>query len=83
MKLKSFSLIKSNSFIFIECARNYTQPQGRLFGKTLSDCESYISVPENYTISLYFASLDFRLSGQCTENNTPLRVSRLQFDDIE
>ncbi|XP_055295203.1 cubilin homolog [Sitodiplosis mosellana] len=60
--------------IVSECAQNYTQPQGRIFGKDLSDCESYISVPENYTITLYFTSLSFLLNRECTVDNTPLKI---------
>lgn len=61
--------------LIVECARNYTNPQGRIYGKTLSDCESFINVPENYMITLYFATFDPRLVGDCTESNTPLKVS--------
>lgn len=61
---------------FSECARNYTALQGRLYGKSLSDCEQHINVPENYTITLYFTSLDFRTTHDCTETNAPLTVSR-------
>lgn len=64
------------NFLILECARNYTAPQGRLYGKTLSDCEQYITVPENYTITLYFASLDFRTTQECTETKSPLAVSQ-------
>lgn len=74
MKLNTFPIHQS-ILSFIECARNYTELQGRIFAKRLFDCESYVSVPENYTITLYFTSLDFRLSGQCTEDNTPIKVS--------
>lgn len=42
--------------------------------KSLSNCELYINVPENNTISLYFASMDIRLTGSCTEETTPLKV---------
>lgn len=59
----------------LECARNYTALQGRLYERKLSDCEQFISVPENYTITLYFTSLEIHMSGECTENNTPLKVS--------
>lgn len=57
-----------------ECARNYTTPQGRLYSKVSSDCELYISLPENYTISLYFTSLEFHLTEECSPDNTPLKV---------
>lgn len=70
------------NILIIECARNYTQPQGRIYGKALSNCESFIDVPENYTITLYFATFDTRLSGECTENNTPLKVSCAVSDQL-
>ncbi|XP_031624566.1 cubilin homolog [Contarinia nasturtii] len=68
--------------IFADCARNYSQPQGRLFGKELMDCDSYITVPENHTISLYFAILDMRLSDDCTENNTPLKIYNARNNEL-
>lgn len=71
-------LKKKKHFLFInlvECNRNYTAPQGRLYGKTLSDCEQYIHVPENYMITLYFATMDFRIEKECTDDTTPLKVS--------
>lgn len=65
-------------FCIAECARNYTALQGRLYGKQLSDCEQHIDVLENYMITLYFTSLDFRTDGDCTEINAPLTVSQIQ-----
>lgn len=70
-----------NSFV-LECARNYTALQGRLYGKSLADCEQYITVPENYTITLYFASLDFRTTQECSETKAPLTVSQLQIGHV-
>lgn len=74
--------LKKIYFLVLECARNYTAPQGRLYGKSLSDCEQYITVPENNTITLYFAALDFRTSQECTETKAPLAVSQLRMDYI-
>ncbi|KAG4066297.1 hypothetical protein HA402_000521 [Bradysia odoriphaga] len=59
------------------CHRNYTSLQGRLYTKQLSDCETYITVPENYTISLYFGVFNIYLSDfsfQCTEETAPIKV---------
>lgn len=56
------------------CARNYTKPQGRLYAKKSVDCELHINVPENYTITLYFTSLEYHTSTPCTEDNMPLKV---------
>lgn len=66
----------------LECARNYTALQGRLYGRTLADCEQYITVPENHTITLYFASLDFRTTQECSETKAPLTVSQLRMGHI-
>lgn len=36
------------------CHRNYTSLQGRIVSNTLDTCETDITVPENYTIALFF-----------------------------
>lgn len=65
-------------FFFVDCARNYTALQGRFLAKNL-DCDQYIHVPENYTITLYISNLGIfenaKENGECTENNSALNVS--------
>lgn len=60
------------------CHRNYTSLQGRLYTKEMKDCETYITVPENHTISLYFGTFNLYLSDysfQCTDETAPMKVS--------
>lgn len=70
---KSKPLIERNLFFFVECSRNYTALQGRFLVKLL-DCEQFIHVPENYTISLYFTSERYILLEECSESNAVLNV---------
>lgn len=60
---------------FSECARNYTRPQGRILSKRPTNCELFISVPENYMITLYFSALEYHLlDGACSDTYMPLKV---------
>lgn len=81
LNLPAFASTNKYVYWFSECARNYTALQGRLYGKALSDCEQHINVPENYTITLYFASLDFRTTQDCIETSAPLAVRQFQFEN--
>lgn len=75
IKKKIKEIIEYHNFvIFTECERNYTSLQGRLFGKSLFDCDQYIHVPQNYTITLYFASMDFRIDKDCSDDTMALKV---------
>lgn len=59
------------------CHRNYTSLSGRIVSNTLSTCETYVTVPENYTIALYFARFQLQPNDyafKCTEANAPLKV---------
>lgn len=63
--------------VLLACHRNYTSLQGRIYSKTLSSCETYITVQDNFTISLYFGSFNVYLadfSFQCTEISAPIKV---------
>lgn len=59
---------------FLDCARNYTALQGRFMTKK-SNCDQYIHVPENYTITLYINMAELLMNETCNENNTALEVS--------
>lgn len=49
------------------CSRNFTALQGRLVSDdALENCRSFIKVPENYTISLYFNKF-FSYENDCTK----------------
>ena len=51
-----------------ECARNYTSLQGRIVSASkIGSCKTFIEVPENYTISLYFHRFYFYES-DCTKS---------------
>lgn len=49
------------------CYRNYTSLQGRITANELSECFMTITVPENYTISLYFLRFFF-IAQDCNNN---------------
>lgn len=36
------------------CQRNFTELQGRIVSKVLETCDTYVTVPANHTITLYF-----------------------------
>ncbi|KAJ6633725.1 Cubilin like, partial [Pseudolycoriella hygida] len=82
VRFRSNESIQKSGFQFIArmspvCHRNYTSLQGRIFVKILRDCETYITVPENNTISLYFGVFNVYLSDysfQCTNETAPVRI---------
>lgn len=68
---------KLTANILKACHRNYTELEGRITSKALETCETYITVPQNYTIALFFTRftiypMDYRY--QCNEGNSPLKV---------
>lgn len=84
LKFKSDAEIEKTGFSITAsltkaCHRNYTNSQGRILVNELNDCESYISVSTNTTISLYFAvfsiyPIDYKYV--CTDDTAPLMVNR-------
>ncbi|KAL0113327.1 hypothetical protein PUN28_012468 [Cardiocondyla obscurior] len=50
------------------CDRNYTSEQGRIFHNGFTSCWITITVPANYTISLYFNHFSIYDAGECTHN---------------
>jgi hypothetical protein len=52
------------------CARNYTSLTGRIMSYEATHCDVLISVPENYTIAVYFTSFMFYYC----EQNSGLQV---------
>lgn len=79
MRFKSNEAVEKSGFkftarIYSDCARNYTSLQGRFLTKK-SDCDQYIHVPENYTITLYIHLADVLFNEDCTENNSALKVN--------
>lgn len=55
------------------CNRNYTSLQGRIHARDFQNCLMHITVPENYTISIYFKSLHLYYLGElCQKSNVKI-----------
>ncbi|KAJ6642436.1 Cubilin like [Pseudolycoriella hygida] len=82
VRFRSNESIQKSGFQFIArmspvCHRNYTSLQGRMFATILEDCETYITVAENNTISLYFGRFNVfpsDYSFRCTNETAPMRI---------
>ncbi|XP_012276352.1 cubilin [Orussus abietinus] len=57
----------------LSCSRNYTSLQGRIVYNGQQDCWITITVPENYTISLYFTQFNIYDNEQCTHSAFQVR----------
>lgn len=59
------------------CQRNYTSLAGRIFSTTLATCDTHITMPQNYTIALFFTNFNlYPLDPQykCSKEAAPLKV---------
>lgn len=78
-------ILKCGFCIWTACHRNYTSLQGRIVSTSLETCETHITVPENYTISLYFSRyyvFPSEYPYTCTDANKPLTVQYKDMRDI-
>lgn len=59
---------------FLGCNHNYTSLQGRILNEGVANnCTIKISVPENYTISIYFVQLLMTDHNDCKQNGLEVK----------